>query len=287
MEKKHLAIVIALLALGFGIYILLNPPRKNSIVPNTIVKHDTIYLKLNDTAKPSNLTSVCVECEEETVGQPMNHFKNVLENYRKNVWDSINNNVIFSAPTKGLTFTDMSNRTSSTTNYDKTDARSIWFSLETIKQFICTIEKNNAKLFHPATDLGIRFYYAVYENDYSDVSKRNKHTLFMVPTFKNDNGAEVDFDPRETYLRQTKLNERYQGYYIKNMANYAELLKNAGSAPGLMLAEKEPSIAQKSTNIIPQGKVAATTTDATMIKNNGQLCPVNCPTINTLSSIDN
>jgi hypothetical protein len=203
-QNQQFIIALIALALCFGIYIFFNPPGGGS-TPIPVVKTDTVLVFINtrDSNEIKDPKLVCVDCVEETVCQPIDHFFNVLENYRKNIWDSVNNNSIFRSPSRGLNFASLALApNTSTTTYDKTDARCIWFSLETLKQFICTIETNNAKLNIPAEDLGIRFYYAAYPMNYVDVKKQNRHTLFMVPTYKNGTGAEVDFDPRETFRRQ-------------------------------------------------------------------------------------
>jgi hypothetical protein len=218
---------------------------------------------------------VCVSCEDETKGEEIEHFRNVLENYRKNIWDSINNNTIFNQPTKGM------NHTGLQPIYNSTDARCIWFSLETIKQFICTIEKNNARLNDPAQNLGIRFYYAVYESDYAkDPLKRNRHTLFMVPTYSNGSGAEIDFDPRATADRQNDpgFSKTYQGGKV----TYVNLLNENKPGNFLMLAEGQSNPNKRSSNLV----TSTTSTTSSMVKNNGEICPTNCPTLNTLSEID-
>lgn len=100
------------------------------------------------------------------------------------------------------------------------DANSIWFSLETLKNFIWNIENaacqkgcyNNTNNLN----LGVRIYYARYPDDNgmagnpdlqilphnsSSNSVTNSfadhHTIFMVPTFQDANNATIqwDFDP--------------------------------------------------------------------------------------------
>lgn len=67
------------------------------------------------------------------------------------------------------------------------DAKSIWFSLDRLQNFISGIEKSSATLNIQSKDLGVRLYYGVYKNnpEYAGL-----HTIFIVPTY---NG--VDFDP--------------------------------------------------------------------------------------------
>lgn len=79
------------------------------------------------------------------------------------------------------------------------DARSIWFSLETIKRFIKEIERAV-----PRGDgrpvLGVRIYYAKYPKlpdarlSKVDSTFQGRHTLFMVPTYLDINGINTDFN---------------------------------------------------------------------------------------------
>lgn len=111
---------------------------------------------------------------------------------------------------------------------EQPDARSVWFSLETLKEFVFNIEKSlcnqncNQKL-----ELGVRIYYAQYPDiaalrttytsiqnglslydDLQDINNRygKNHTLFMVPTYDKAipvgkklpiqyDTVHVDFDP--------------------------------------------------------------------------------------------
>lgn len=95
------------------------------------------------------------------------------------------------------------------------DAHSVWFDLETLKNFIYQIEikakKNNKSI--PSSDLGVRFYYATYPksstwnlNEHSDLidfrsnpetlKYEFKHTLVMIPTIKRIDsiGEELNYD---------------------------------------------------------------------------------------------
>jgi hypothetical protein len=86
------------------------------------------------------------------------------------------------------------------------DANRIWFSLESLKNFIWQIEK--AQCEQPCAKekelkLGIRVYYGRYPLDMHSAEGlrglpkdyAEHHTLFMVPTFEDERGAQVDFDP--------------------------------------------------------------------------------------------
>lgn len=100
------------------------------------------------------------------------------------------------------------------------DANSIWFSLETLKSFIWNIENAACqKGCYNSTNnlnLGVRIYYARYPDDDSmnnnqdllvlphstpnsavNNSFAEHHTIFMVPTFRDANNPNTqwDFDP--------------------------------------------------------------------------------------------
>ena len=82
------------------------------------------------------------------------------------------------------------------------DARSVWFSLTTLKKFINTIETQSCGSTCPP-QLGIRIYYAEYPNVASlpsdiDPLCAGKHTVLMVPTYHDVPGnKDVDFDPQK------------------------------------------------------------------------------------------
>ncbi|MGB8190775.1 MAG: hypothetical protein WCF67_02595 [Chitinophagaceae bacterium] len=82
------------------------------------------------------------------------------------------------------------------TNPEMEDARSLWFDLETIKNFIWRIEKGACNNGCGHLRLGIRIYYAKYPNKSAMSIDKNlmslnpdfaeRHTLFMVPTYFDD-----------------------------------------------------------------------------------------------------
>lgn len=275
--KPKILIATNILTLAVAIYLL---TRDKGIAPSPIGRIDTVFVEKGSGTDPVPVPSqVCVECAEETHGQTIGHFRNVIKNYRTNIWDVVNTNTHFNTPTSGLDGISLKSV------YKSTDARCIWFSLESIKQFICTIEKNNAKLKEPAENMGVRFYYAVYENDESvEDKKRNRHTLFMVPTFRDDSGTEIDFDPRATAQRQNGAD--FKLLYQNGKVTFANLLNENSPAPFLMLSDGEPNPSKRSTELIKAAAASSTTEPPSLIKNNGEICPTNCPVINTLEIID-
>jgi hypothetical protein len=148
------------------------------------------------------------------------------------------------------------------------DARSCWFSISTLKEFISSIEISSAKLKINPDSLGIRFYYGVYPEtskpgiDHFNVADASRHTLFLVPTFsKGPEFQNVDFDPRKSTTPLAEIIKRELGDKIKI---------GAAQPKALVLST------QASTGV------------SSPITNMGQLCPAFCNTSsqNTLSSID-
>ncbi|HZV71022.1 MAG TPA: hypothetical protein VFG10_15815 [Saprospiraceae bacterium] len=92
-------------------------------------------------------------------------------------------------------------------NFGKNDAISCWFPMDDIKQFIWFTESQMCRFSCSDTvQLGIRFYYGIYpdnvhtQKDYPDLnglpqSFSNRHTLFMIPMYKNQRGKWIEFDP--------------------------------------------------------------------------------------------
>ncbi len=89
-----------------------------------------------------------------------------------------------------------------------TDANSIWFSAESLKNFLWKVEEAICrKGCAENLKLGLRIYYARYPNaagmaanpDLSDLDPafQQHHTLFMVPTYQDGLNQQVhhDFDP--------------------------------------------------------------------------------------------
>ena len=91
------------------------------------------------------------------------------------------------------------------------DARSVWFSLETLKQFLWEIESKSATCDGCKTlNLGVRIYYGEYAvantqkgedpNEFPFTHKK-MHSVFMVPTYakKDANGKlrDYDFNPNQ------------------------------------------------------------------------------------------
>ena len=108
---------------------------------------------------------------------PVDLIQNLVDNYRNNQLDSINQNMAMD------------------------DAHSIWFDLPTLKNFIAEIETQAQAIDPnvPSVDLGIRFYYAAYPQVPQQPIPSNyakRHTLVMIPTKKKES-LNYDFNPFE------------------------------------------------------------------------------------------
>jgi len=141
----------------------------------------------------------------------------MIHRYRINHWEAVNKNCPSIINQNGTNCTICTPDNPSFYNpleglYDtnKIDARSAWFSLETLKKFIHTIESqtcNNKPASCPVPRLGVRIYYAEYPTTKAgidsfqqygaaiDYTYAGLHTLLMIPTFDLDSNVHVDFDP--------------------------------------------------------------------------------------------
>ena len=94
---------------------------------------------------------------------------------------------------------------------DKPDSRSVWFSLNKLKNFIRDIEvkaaasldSTNCAKSHCELNLGVRVYFGEYGGPNTSVPGFNDlHTLVMVPTYQDKTASgvntHVDFDPNNS-----------------------------------------------------------------------------------------
>jgi hypothetical protein len=121
--------------------------------------------------------------------------------------------------------TQLNNIQTATSNSVPRDAKSIWFDVETLKQFLYHIEHNVAKNQSSKQNIGVRIYYAAYPKnsemsllaqDQSDPnftmnpSYENLHTLVMIPTISGSDGNNYDFNPLDvnSYNGFAKMNNK-------------------------------------------------------------------------------
>lgn len=125
------------------------------------------------------------------------------------------------------------------------DAQSIWFSLETLKNFILTIENAVAeKLGNSNKNLGIRFYYAAYpeiskwdQPNYKDLKDllndpitrmyEKKHTLVMIPTIETATNTNTDFNQLDV---KTYVNGFNDDLDLQKNNSYETLAKSSSTS---------------------------------------------------------
>jgi len=130
-------------------------------------------------------TTSCYPADQEGGFEPLKgeYVKALIGNYRDNQWDSYRNQMP-----------------------DSMDARSVWFSLATIKRFVHMIEDSAcSSCWNPKPTLGLRIYYGTYHDADSwnpdemhnlDPTYAGHHTVAMVATyFDEGRQLNVDFDP--------------------------------------------------------------------------------------------
>jgi hypothetical protein len=109
-------------------------------------------------------------------GMPFNLVTNMVNNYKQNQLKSIKNCANIN------------------------DARACWFDLERLKDYICRLETEVTErgCIDPS-NLGLRFYYAAHSKTQPlegvPSNYRGLHTLIIIPTYVDEKGNNVDFDP--------------------------------------------------------------------------------------------
>ncbi|MGC4038674.1 MAG: hypothetical protein QM764_22110 [Chitinophagaceae bacterium] len=212
---------------------------------------------------------VCINCVTDNFsGVEAGKLMKGLARYRKYQFNA-SNREINAALNSGASFQD---------------ARSCWYSLDTLKKFICLIEKYSSsdKLRFTSKDLGIRFYYATYDRSVYDsfaiVARAGgdrigrdslglHHTLFMVPTYR-DSGLklDVDFDPRlSAGVSIETINQGFTSIDAITRPGFDQLFiwNNYITNPAQKLL------------VLDHEALSSTTPSA---KNQGRLCPPTCPT---------
>jgi hypothetical protein len=239
-----------------------NFTMKKLLIVSNVVFAAIIYLQSCSTIfNPVNSQGIsgyyCAT--DETGGQTFSHFKDVVKRYKSERADIIeaawSNGAISSAGRPLGQFND---------------SRAIWFSLDTMKKFICTIEKYSRNLGYSTDQLGIRFYYAVYDDNHMFP---RMHTVFMVPTVSNGSGgSQLDFDPRFSFNEKNRRSGERAGANVLN-GDFLSLNSNP---------------AYVSVKALIQGSASEASSGSTpTVQNNGELCPSLCPQSNTLTVIDN
>jgi len=90
---------------------------------------------------------------------------------------------------------------------DFSDSRTVWFDLETIKQYILHIEEESEKVgLNPK---GLQFYLGV-ESSKASGKKKNHQTFFIAPTKTDDLESGYTILDGKVVLLKDKLKERYE-----------------------------------------------------------------------------
>jgi len=90
---------------------------------------------------------------------------------------------------------------------DFSDTRTVWFDLETIKQYILHVEEESEKA--GLDPKGIQFYFGV-ESDKASGKKKNHQTFFIAPTKTDDLESGYTILDGKVVLLKDKLKERYE-----------------------------------------------------------------------------
>lgn len=124
-------------------------------------------------------------CVDPYEGMPFGTVQQMINNYRNRQQQAITNGLGFS------------------------DANACWFDLERLKDYICHLEAQvDQTQCGNIRSLGIRFYYAAHNATAPLYGVPDayigKHTLIMIPTYRDDAGNNVDFDPGKMDLANCK-----------------------------------------------------------------------------------
>ena len=153
------------------------------------------------------------------------------------------------------------------------DARSCWYSVDTLKKFICLLEKFSEKVNLKPADLGVRFYYGNYTETYQrDVPSAIHHTLYLTPTYTTKDGAKIDFEARISAANGT-------------ITTLASLINRNDSIPYF----NQPLFMIAGTTEQNKRKVAMTPSGSpedNVSMNQGDLCPPSTDCNPTLDAID-
>ena len=171
--------------------------KKVLIASNVVLLSAAIFFGCSHNILPATPPkfSTCEHCKDFTKekfeGIPAGLAYQMISNYKTSRWDTY---TIAAKPSA-------------------TDARSVWFSLDTLKRFIWNLEQEvcNNKCVDQK-DLGLRFYYAEYpkEADWTALDSETGaialahknlyeflHTVVIAPTYYSEKSQlNVDFDPR-------------------------------------------------------------------------------------------
>ncbi len=224
--------------------------------------------------------SSCYNCVTDDIhGETASEFTDVTSRYRythQRVYNAYVTNQL----------TGMS--TSYAVDKEFKDARSCWYSVDTLKKFICLLEKYSAKVDLKSSKLGVRFYYANYPITYKrDELSQIHHTLFLTATYANDYGLNVDFEPRVSAA-------------TGKVTDLGDLMKEQWKSREVTQANPKPDFFNKSLFMIAgttsplhyrtvgtgSGSGTGSTSTSSVSMNQGDLCPPSSDCNVTLDAVD-
>jgi hypothetical protein len=226
--------------------------KKILIATNVVFLTAAIFFGCNPEDK--RVPAECDHCTNYTnqkfEGIPAGLGYQMISNYKTNHWDT------YRIPGQ----------------LNPTDARSVWFSLDSVKKFIWNLEQevcNNNCV--DKKDLGLRFYYGEYpkvadwnlldgQTDLAiqqhKIEYQYLHTAVIMPTYlSTDSNMNVDFDPRFINFNTEKGKcgpLAIQDVFTKLKVEFdSSRMASGGGLPGFMLSPDVRSSAKNKGSLIP------------------------------------
>lgn len=153
----------------------------------------------------------CTKCDTVTYcGMDTSDLKRYIINYRDSVWRKISN---YGGPMDA-----MYNPAPLESPYseDALDARYTDMNIDELESYLCKIRhsKNCDKVNI------IRFFYIRYDNKYEKVEYRQKHSLALVPVYKDEAGNDYEITNVESGENFIYSNSRCTPAVMSNIANH-------------------------------------------------------------------
>ena len=147
-------------------------------------------------------------CESDMLWVTIPEAVRRVREYGDKQWDAINKKV-----NRDLGITMLSNE-------QFVDSRFITFPMDSIRKFICKVEQMIVAYNNRRPDgspilpsqLGIRFYYATYPGlteKHPANSYKGRHSLLLVPTYRDTAGAYIEFFPAYVSATGVPMQLRY------------------------------------------------------------------------------
>lgn len=180
----------------FALFAFLIVQARNSI---SSVSSFQIETSKKDVSTQKTSKKMCVDCTNSTVSTlEAKLVHEMVTGYKNNQLDHINK------AEPGLD-----------------DSYSVWFDLNTLKEFICQVETDAANHKVSSNDLGLRIYYGRYPETHTwnreyktDLSNllgdpitrkyEKHHTVIMIPTIRKS-GGNFDFNPLDQATYDTGI----------------------------------------------------------------------------------